>query len=90
MTAARCVVVLIVLVMRAACAADFSAGVELYARGDYKGAFEQWQALARESDSRAQYRLARMLANGVETRKDDRAALHWYRQAAEGAMRGRR
>ena len=83
MTAARCVAVLIVLVTRAACAADFSAGVELYARGDYEGAFEQWQALAREGDSRAQYRLARMIANGVGTRKDDRAALHWYRQAAE-------
>ena len=82
-TTARCVAVLIVLVARAACAADFSAGVEAYARGDYEDAFEQWQVLARQGDSRAQYRLAQMFADGVGVREDDRAALHWYRQAAE-------
>jgi TPR repeat protein len=73
---------LIVLVARAY-AADFSAGVEAYARGDYEVAFEQWQSLARQGDSRAQYRLAQMFADGVGVREDDRAALHWYRQAAE-------
>ena len=83
MTAARCVAVLIVLVARVVCAADFSTGVALYAEGDYEGAFEQWQALAREGDSRAQYRLAQMFANGVGVEKDDRAALRWYRQAAD-------
>lgn len=45
-TALRVVVLLLVLSVRAAGAADFSTAAQLYERGDYEGAFEQWQALA--------------------------------------------
>ena len=75
--------VLIVVMARAACGADFSSGVESYKKGDHGHAFEQWQALARQGDSRAQYRLAQMLSEGVGVPRDDRAALRWYRKAAE-------
>lgn len=86
MTTARCVAVLLVLVARAVCAADFSAAEKLYSQGDYEGAFVQWQALAEQGDSRAQFRLAQMFSDGVGVRKDDRAALHWYGQAAEQGL----
>ena len=81
--AARCVAILFAFMMWALGAADFSTGVDLYDQGDHEGAAEQWQALASQGDTRAQYRLAKMFEEGVGVRKDDRAALRWYRQAAE-------
>ena len=86
MTTARCVAVLLLLVARAVCAADFSAAAKLYSQRDYEGAFVQWQTLAEQGESRAQFRLAQMFSDGVGVRKDDRAALHWYRQAAEQGL----
>ena len=83
MKAPRVVAVLLVLVVRAAVAADFSAGAELYERGDYEAAIDQWRTLANQGDLRAQYRLAQMYAEGVGVRQNDQSALHWYRQAAE-------
>ena len=83
MTMARCAVILIVLMARATCAANFSAGVDAYAKGDYEDAFEEWQELARQGDSRAQYRLAQMFDEGIWVREDDQTALQWYQQAAE-------
>ena len=79
----RWAVVLIVLVARCGYAADFSTGLEAYARGNYEDAFAQWRTLAEQGDPRAQYKLAQMFADGVGVRKDDRAALHWYGQAAD-------
>jgi len=83
MTAIRMVSVLLALTVRAAGAADFSTAAQLYERGDYDGAFAQWQALAIQGDMRSQYRLARMFAEGIGVPRDDRAALRWFRQAAE-------
>ena len=83
MTAPRVAVVLLVLAVRSAVAADFSTAAQLYDRGDYEGALEQWQALANQGDMRAQHRLAQMFAEGVGVPRDDRAALRWFRQAAE-------
>ena len=83
MTVPRVAVVLLVLAVRAAGAADFSTAAQSYERGDYEGAFEQWQALANQGDMRAQYRLARMFAEGIGVTRDDRVALRWFRQAAE-------
>ena len=83
---ARWLAVLIVLMARCAHAADFDAGIEAYARDDYRGALMQWRALARQGDPRAQYRLARMYADGIGVRENHRIALHWYRQAAEQGL----
>ena len=83
MTAPRIAAVLLVLAVRAAGAADFSTGVELYDKGNYEGAAEEWQALANQGDMRARYRLAQMYAEGLGVRKDEGAALHWFRQASE-------
>ena len=74
---------LIALVAQAAAAADFSDAAESYARGDYDGALEQWQILAKQGDLRAQHRLAQMFAECIGVDKDERTALYWYRQAAE-------
>ena len=82
-TTARLVAVLIMLMARATYAAHFSVGAELYEKGDYEGALEQWQVLSKQGDLRAQYRLGQMFAEGVGVPKDDRVALHWFRQAAE-------
>ena len=83
MTALRVVAALLALTVRAAGAADFSTASQLYELGDYDGAFAQWQALAIEGDMRAQYRLAQMFAEGIGVPRDDRAALRWFREAAE-------
>ena len=90
MKAPRVVALLLVLAVRAAGAADFSIGAELYDKGDYEGAIEQWRALADQGDMRAQYRLAQVYAEGAGVRKDDRTALHWFRQAAEQGSMGAR
>ena len=79
----RCIALLLLLAASPVHAADFSAGAEAYARGDYEGAFLEWRALARRGDARAQYRLARMYAGGVGVAEDDDEALYWFREAAE-------
>ena len=83
LTAPRVVAVLLVLAVRAAGAADFATAAQLYERGDFEGAFEQWQALANQGDMRAQHRLAQMFREGIGVPRDDRAAASWFRQAAE-------
>ena len=79
----RCIALLLLLAAAPAHAADFSAGAEAYARGDYEDAILEWRALARRGDTRAQYRLAQMYAGGIGVAEDDEEALYWFRAAAE-------
>ena len=75
--------VLVALMVRSASGVDLSTADEAYGKGDYEAAFVQWRLLADRGDPRAQYQVARMLADGVGVREDDEAARLWYRRAAE-------
>jgi hypothetical protein len=62
--------------------ADFQAGAEAYARGDYRAAFEEWQPYAEQNDPRALYNLGQMYRLGVGVEKDMAKAEQYYRRAA--------
>ena len=66
----------------AAEATDFYAGLDAFNRGEYASAHRIWLALAQQGDVEAQFRLARLCAEGKGTDVDDVAAVKWYRLAA--------
>ena len=64
-------------------AADFDAGLAAYNRGEYAEALRQWRPLAEQGYRGAQYNLGLMYANGRGVPQDDAEAVKWYRRAAE-------
>lgn len=54
-----------------------------YTRGDFKEAFDLWNAEAQAGDSEAQAWLGALYANGEGVAVDDVRALAWYLKAAE-------
>lgn len=63
--------------------ADFQAGAEAYAQGDYKTAINEWLPYAARNDPRALFNLGQMHRLGVGTDKDLVKAEQYYRRAAE-------
>ena len=63
--------------------ADFDEGSDAYEKGDYATALREWQPLAEQGDSNAQYNLGVMYAKGEGVLQDYKAAAQWYRRAAE-------
>ena len=61
----------------------FEAGVEAASRVDLGAAIEIWTPLAENGDMRAQYRLARLYAEGEGVEKDPAEAARLYRLAGE-------
>lgn len=59
-----------------------------FVRGERSSAVTKWRALALQSSSEAQYRLALALLQGHGVRKDDKEAAHWLDVAATGGHRG--
>lgn len=75
---------LLLLAMSAAPAhANFQAGAEAYARGDYKTAIDEWLPYAANSDPRALFNLGQMYRLGLGADKDLVKAEQYYRRAAE-------
>jgi len=73
----------------AALEGDFYAGLDAFKRGDYTLAHRVWLALAEDGDVEAQFRVARLYAEGKGVAPDDTAAVRWYRlAAAQGHARG--
>ncbi|WP_162912988.1 tetratricopeptide repeat protein [Rhodospirillaceae bacterium SYSU D60014] len=66
----------------AAAQAEFDAAVMAYLRGEHSVALEQFLVLAQRGDPVAQYYLGQMYEYGQGVRKDDAAAIRWYRAAA--------
>ena len=62
--------------------ADFKAGENAYHRGDYATAMREWQPLAKQGHTVAQYNLGLLYANGQGVLKDDAQARQWYEKAA--------
>lgn len=64
-------------------AADFQQGLDAYERGDYKSAYQQWQPLANQGDSRAQKRLGDLYKTGSGVPQNYRKAVDWYSRASK-------
>lgn len=62
---------------------DFAAGQKAYEVGNYETALGVWQPLAEAGDSRAQFGLGTMYANGFGVPLDDAQAFHWLGLSAE-------
>ena len=63
--------------------ADYFDGQRAYASGDYENAVIEWTQVAEDGDSRAQYNLGWMHANGRGTPQDFKTAIKWYSKSAE-------
>jgi len=78
----------IIIAMAAAAgpaAADYDAGLFAFNRGDYATAARQFEPVAREGDSDAQYWLGRIYADGLGRPRDPVTAYVWFdRAAAQG------
>lgn len=72
-----------VLLWPASVLADYQAGVDAFAQGDYATAYREFLPLAEQEDADAQFNLALMYSNGVGVPQDYAEALKWYRLAAE-------
>ena len=68
--------------------ADWDDGVAAYAAGDYATARRRWFPQAELGDSKAQYNLGVIFANGKGVPKNDSKAVKWYRKAAEQGHAG--
>lgn len=64
---------------------DFQAGMEAYAKQDYKTAMEKWRPLAEDGNTSAQVNLGVMYYEGRGVPRNYDEALKWYKMAA---MRG--
>jgi hypothetical protein len=63
--------------------ADFDAGNRAYAERDYATAFKEWLPLAKAGDPVAQNNIGFMYRKGRGVPLDEKAAVKWYRRAAE-------
>jgi len=70
---------LFLLVWPALVQADFQAGVDAYARGDYATVLKEWQPLAEQGDAYAQFSLGHLYHGGHGVPQDYVKAVRWYR-----------
>ena len=82
MTMRRIVSALLLLVASSSAAADFTAGLEAYLRGDYAIALREFRPLAEQGNAAAQFSLGLMYANGEGVPEDDIQAYAWFNLAA--------
>ena len=73
----------IIVLVGFAARADFADGAQAYDGGDYETAFEEWIALARNNDTKAQVAIAGMYRVGEGRPVDLADAARWYRRAAD-------
>jgi hypothetical protein len=63
--------------------ADYAKGFEAYNNDDYATALKEWEPLAEQGDSDAQYNLGRMYDHGKGVLQNYTTAIKWYSAAAE-------
>ena len=63
--------------------ADFESAYKAYSQRDQETALTEFQALAEQGDSRAQFYLGSMIQNGQGVNKDSAEAAKWYLRSAE-------
>src|SRR5579863_6563369 len=64
-------------------AADFSAGLEAYKKGDFATAAKVWRESADQGSAAAQYNLGLLYVDGKGVPQDYAEAANWFRRAAE-------
>jgi TPR repeat protein len=64
-------------------AADFAAGVEAYQKGDYAAALKEWQPLADQGGSAAQFNIGLLYYDGKGVPQDFGQAAIWFERSAE-------
>jgi len=74
---------LFLLVWPALVYADFQAGSDAYAQGDYATALKEWRPLAEQGVAGAQFNLGVMYDQGQGVPQDYAQAADWYLKAAE-------
>ena len=74
---------ILVLLLVQAEAADFKAGMEAYERGDFAAALRKFRSLAEQGHAEAQNMLGVMYSDGRGVPEDDSEAVKWLRKAAE-------
>jgi TPR repeat protein len=76
--------IMLAAVMAAACpaAAQYDSALYAFNRGDYATAARQFESVAREGDSDAQYWLGRIYADGLGRPRDPVTAYGWFDHAA--------
>ena len=68
----------VILGMPVPAMADFQAGKEAYAHGDYAMAMQEWLPLAERGDATAQYNLGLLYGNGQGVAKNYEEAYFWF------------
>ena len=63
--------------------ADFQKGTAAYKRGDYATALREWEPLAKDGNSSAQFNLGQMYKKGLGVSQNYETAVKWYTLAAE-------
>jgi len=63
--------------------ADFEAGKQAFAKGDYAAALQEWRPLAEQGLPFAAYNVALLYAKGQGVKQDPAEAAKWYRVAAD-------
>ena len=76
------------LLLPAAAAADFAAGMSAYQRGDFESAVAEWRPLAEQGDAKSQEMIGFMYLQGQGVPRGDLLAVQWYRRAAEQGHAG--
>lgn len=74
---------LILVLLQPANAADLQAGWDAFQRGDYETALREWLPLAEQGNATLQFNLGIMYQQGLGAPQSDTAAVTWYRKAAE-------
>ena len=77
---------LMILVVSAAIstfAANFSAGLDAYQKGDYNTAAKEWRALADKGDAPSQFNLGLLYVDGRGVPQDYGEAAKWFERAAD-------
>ena len=77
-------VFLTLLFMSAPVYADgYQDGLDAGKRGDYKTTLEKWISLAEQVDTKTQFTLGRMYANGQGVTQDYKKAIKWFSLSAK-------
>jgi TPR repeat protein len=62
--------------------ADYDMGLTAALRGDFVTALREWESLAEQGNSSAQYNLGQLYRNGQGVPQDNRTAVKWFKLAA--------
>lgn len=71
-----------IMMVAAPAAADVKAGVDLWAKGDWKGAIDQWRQPAIAGDADAQFNMGKAYQLGRGVPLDPSIAQGWFKKAA--------